>query len=365
MPIHNGVFQGTQASIDNPTKATEGIQPSVFSGFDTEQVVGNHITVEPIPPLNTHEGILDVTTTAPAQLLDRIYFFPIDINLEHRIDLGIITSNVVTPFQIWNAFRGPSQSITLITSTNPTGTSLQVPVVPWSLNGFEKEEYTATVLLVGPPNQDTSYFFTIAGNIFELQINAERFVALDTVFNPNWKVPTKFSFEFQTVIFRNRVTKEQRRPLYEDPKLIQGAAFLVDVNLFEDAHNILKRAHDKAFFIPFYHEVLKPLNNPLQGETIIDIEEDINFYWNLRNNASFMQIQSVFDPTLNELVSIDSLNLIANQINLVSPIASVFVTKQTIIMPVYPARITSFKPNYKTDKVAEFTLNMEKIRSGS
>ncbi len=369
MASHDSLIVDQFALIDNPLipENIPEISDAVFEGFREEQIQTDHTFTPVIPPMNSHEGFIDISSTPAAQLLDRIYFFPIDANLEHRFDLGLITSDVESFFQIWNAYRAGSKGVTLITSSNPSGTILNTPATPFSLNGYEEDEYSVTVTKIGVPNQETSYFFTIDGHIFELEITAERLQELDKALEPNWKRPTSFEFEYETVIWRNKRTNEQRRPFFIEPKRRQTVFFTFNEDDFENAHNVLKRSHAQTFFIPVFHEVMIPTNPTLNGETIIDIEENITNYWNLRQYTNRIQIQDVYDPTNTEILAISSLNLGNNQIIVTSPITGTYKTDKnnTMVFPVMIANILSFKPQYVNDKVVEFELIFEELRKGS
>ena len=366
MAAHVGFLPLDSTIIEDPLfNQDDTIDPDFFTEIQTEFRLTDHTDVFPVPSQTPHLGLIQRDTTPRTQILDRIYFFPTDpVTFEHLLQFGLITGDEVQQFKIWNAFVSLGKFLSNINSANPTGTEIDTPTPPVFFNGMAEKTYNATVYELGPPDQDTDYFFTVGSDIFRLDILGQRLQELDSIFEPNWKDPVKFSFDFYTVIFRNHVFKEQRRPLYNNVLRAQEASFLVNEADFERAHNILKRSHGEVFFVPIFNEILTPTNT-LQGSGFINPTEDIEDYYNLMNFTDTLLIKSRIDTTLNEYASIDSLNVGLNRIILESPIVNAYVNSQTVIIPILLGRLEGFKPRYYTDKVAAFSLQFSEIRKGS
>ncbi len=365
MTSHTGFFPLDSALIEDPLfDQDDTLDSAIFDELESEFLLGDHTDVIPEAPQNNHEGLIQRDTTPAAQILDRIYFFPTDpTSFEHFLQYGLITGEEVQQFKIWNAFIDQMKFLSNLTSIAPIGTEHNVPELPVSFNGMQERTYNMTVLELGPPTQDTDYFFTVGAVVFRLDVLGQRLQELDSIFEPNWKDPVKSSWDFYTVIFRNNVFKEQRRPLYNNVLRAQEASFLVNEADFERAHNILKRAHGELFFVPIFHEVLTPTNT-LQGSGFINTTEDIEDYYNLINFADTLLIKSRTDTTLNEYASIDSFDVGLNRIILASPIVNDYVTSETVIIPVFLGRLAGFKPQYVTGKVANFALQFSEPRRG-
>lgn len=365
MADHDIVLPTDVALVEGPTFGLDDtLDSSIFSELESEFILADHEDVATSMPQLDHEALLQADTTPRAQILDRIYFFPTDPDtFEHFLQYGLVTGDEVQQFRIWNAFVDEMKFISAITSVAPSGTEHDVPDVPVPINGMTEKTYNMTVLEIGPPTQDTDYFFTVGSVVFRLDVFAQRLQELDSIFDPNWKNPVKFSYEFYTVIFRNNVFKEQRRPLYNLAVRAQEASFLVNEADFERAHNVLKRSHGELFFVPIFHELLIPTNS-LQGSSFINTSEEIEDYYNLMNFADTLLIKSKFDNTLNEYVSIVSFDTVLNRITLASPIVNNYVTSETIVIPVLLGRLAGFKPRYVTDKVLEFSLQFSEPRRG-
>lgn len=362
MATHLGTYNQAQYAFVNQP----GIQPYPidYSNVTSDYaILADHTYAESPTIVTIHEGLIDRGMTPAQQVLERIYFYPINDSFEHILQYGLITGEEVQEFTIWNAFTSAAKLISNITEIETTGSGHNVPTLPVTLNGMNKKNYNMTVFELGPPIQDSDYIFTVGAEVFLLQVLGERLQELNSIFEPNWKDPVKFSYDFYTVIFRNKVFKEQRRPLYNNVLRAQEASFLVNEADFERAHNILKRAHTDVFFVPIFHELLTP-TNPLQGSGFINATEDIEDYYNLMNFTDTLLIKSRIDTTLNEYAEIDSFNIGLNRIILASPIVNNYVLSQTVVIPVFKGRLAGFKPRYHTGKVITFSLQFSEPRRG-
>lgn len=365
MPTYDGVVVDQFALTNDPRLTIDdSISVETIEALEAEFILGDFNQVIPEPPSITLDGLFQPDTTPTAQLLDRIYFYPTDpTTFEHFLEFGLITGDEVQQFSVWNAYISQGKLLTW-SAVNEEGSSIDT-VSPTFFNGLQYKTFNATVYELGPPVQDTDYIFVIAGKTFNLDILGERLQELDAIFNPNWATPPKVGLEFQTVLSRSNSFHEQRRPLFDNVLREMQASFLVEGEEFEQAHNVLKRAHEKLFFVPVFVEILKPTNATLQGASVLTFEESIEDYYHLRNLTSILIIQSKIDNTLNEYLSIDSFDIGANTITLDSPIVNEYITEQTILLPVMVALIKpDAKFQYVTDKVLQFTLNFRETRRG-
>lgn len=365
MPTYDGIVVEQFALTNDPRlSADESISAETLEALTSEFLLGDFTEVIPEPPSIALDGLVQRDTTPAAQVLDRIYFYPIDpTTFEHFLEYGLITGDETQQFSIWNAYISQGKILTW-SVVDAEGSEIDT-IDPTFFSGMEYKTFNATLFEIGPPIQETTYTFLIAGKSFDLDLTGERLQELDSIFNPNWATPPKVGIEFQTVISRSNSFHEQRRPLFDNLLREMQASFLVEGEEFEQAHNVLKRAHEKLFFVPVFVEILKPTNATLQGASVLTFEESIADYYHLRNLTAILLIQSKFDNTLNEYLSIDSFDIGANTITLASPIVNEYITEQTIISPVMVALIKpDAKFQYVTDKVLQFNLNFRETRRG-
>lgn len=362
MATYDSFISGQEKLAEDPnligldTTPTDSITDSFLASYQK----GN-----PVKPQKSFNSFSSEESRPTYHLMEKIYFFPFNQQTcEHRIDAGLVASDIDFTVSILNLKTTTNAVVSNITAINGAGTSLDNPSTPFEVLPLRQLDLTLTISEAGPAIQETEYRFTIDGVLYILYVTAERLKQLDPVFQPNWGDPVRLSYSFETVIFRNKVFKEQRRPLYNDVNRAQEASFLVHEGDFEKAHNILKRSHDKLFFVPIFSEVLTPSTSPLQGSGIIDLQDDISHFWNLKNLTTVILLQSTRDNTLNEYLTIDSLDEGLNRIVLDSPISKAFVTPETFIMPIFVGRIDQFEPVYETDKVVRFSLSFYEVRLG-
>ena len=126
-----------------------------------------------------------------------------------EIDL-FITEDSFHTLKIWNAYES-IKTITSITVDSVAGTDLAPIETPKGLADGWYYPFQFTVYESGPPVQDTTYTFTIGGEEFTTRITGIRI--LPFLYPINWDSNYKLTLAHNTVVEKNEIFREQRRPL--------------------------------------------------------------------------------------------------------------------------------------------------------
>jgi hypothetical protein len=356
MTNHDGFFFESFADIEtiekNNVNTDTSIDSTLFTHFDQPYFFGVHAPQERKDTSSTHDLFIPDDVFYDFLLFENVYFFP------REIDAGFIVEDIAHTILIWNAYHSKEVDINNITAITPTGTILNNPTIPHTISKFWENQHTVVVQKIGPPFQFTQYIYTIDGLQFTLTITGRRIDPF--LYEPDWSDTIKFSFNYLTALSRSRLFVEQRRPLFDTPKRELIASFWFDSIDMQKIHIDLKRFHDKILAVPIFQEPLSAVTSPLQGETVVEIEEDINIRYNLKNMTQFILIKDKDDRDNHEVKEIDSLNPATKEITFATTVKNSYVNP--ILYPVFVGFMIDFKPQYTTDELSKFNLRFEEIK---
>lgn len=354
MPSETGFIVNAGAMAQFADLSSDTDAGEIFSAINSHYVIAPKTSDGPALNSNAgnETGYLDQKNYAHGVILDKIYFSP------KKIDAGFIVADSEHEISIWNAFS-VNKTINSILETNPLGTVLEISDPPVTLTGETSVEYLLTINKDGPPFQDTVYEFNISGQIFSLEIEGRRIEAW--LYDPDWSDKIKFSYTFNTAIFRSRRFIEQRRPM-------QGALRQMELRMTYSAdkqrqvHNDILGFTKKVLGIPIYTEGLTPTTSPMLGQTIITVSETISNLWNL-SIAKFVLIKDLVDASISEIKEIASLNTGTKQITFTNAVGKSFVSASTVIYPIFVGILGQHSPVYKSDDILQQTMVFDELKA--
>lgn len=355
MTNHNGLFYPEFKMIAEPglnnINQNTAIDSGVFSHFQTPLFSGTKSPQDRVETWDTHDGLFP-DFMHDDRLFERIYFFP------REIDAGFITEDVAHTILIWNAYYSKEVQITDIQKIAVEGTLLIHPATPITIPKEHNEEHTLNILKDGPPFQQTTYIYTIDGQQFTLTITGRRIEPF--LFEPDWSAAVKVSFNFLTALTKSKGYTEQRRPMFETPKRELTAQFWFDAIDLQKSHIELRRYHDKILGVPIFTEPLTAVTSPLQGETVVEIGEEIDERWNLHKLTEFILIKDLDDRENHEVKAISSMSTATREITFETAIIESY--SRPVLYPLFIGIVTDFKPMYETDDIAKFSLKFEELK---
>jgi len=291
------------------------------------------------------------TRPSDETLFGRVYVLPLEI------DPGFITEEREYEIVIWNADNLNIAEFTSVGVVNEFGTDLVAPSLPKNIARGYDEVLDLTILLAGPPIQDTTYTLTIAGYVFEVYITGIR--AVEILPEPDWGSNLKIRYRWFTAIASNpRYHKEQRRPLSNTPWRNISASFQVEEYRAEIFINTLKYGSNKVFAVPIYTEQLyvSVLNS---GDPDITPTNDYSEFYNLNNNCTHLVIVDHYN-FLYEIKEIEAIN--PSTIDLSSEMAITFDAGKTIIYPAVFSTLSGISMGPETKQHVVVDLNFEEFK---
>jgi len=293
-----------------------------------------------------------VNNVGDESIYGRVWLYPI------LIDAGFITSETEHTIYIWNAHLDKSVTVSSIAETNVTGTTLNA-VVPVTMPVGTELNWTLTVLVDGPVNQNAYYKPTIDSVLYSINVIGTRLLTISP--EPNWQTPPNVKYGFQTVKVVNKYFREQRRPLTNDPKRLVTASFLMEAMEAQRVFNTLSYAHDKVLAIPIYNEKMYS-DNLTEGLSRIVFTESHEYLWNFNNLCTHIILinHSTGDTDVEEIDNIDT----TTSVVLDTPLPRDFDEGYVTIYPVMIASVRSLAYNEQTENVQELTAEFEEYWSG-
>ncbi len=319
--------------------ASEGVKnsypPNTALGEDAQQYSTHLYVAEPLEDgmFMAPQREYGVVTFSYAEdlLYNRIWVFP------QRIAGGFITEEQTHEITIWNAHLERSADWTAIGVINEDGTLFDYPTFPFTLPPTGDTVRDLTIEATGPPLQDTTWQLTVDGLGFDIYVDGIRIVPLEP--EPNWQNSIKMGYNFSTVMFNTARFYEQRRALQEISTRKLNLQFVLKDFAAQRMFNRIAYGHDKIFGIPIYQEKLYP-TSVVQGTNNIAHSNNSEFYWNLRNRATFV----VIVDHENHIVEIKELTSVTDyNIALKTNILTSFDVTKTVVYPCLFATVSSVK----------------------
>lgn len=305
---------------------------------------------QPVTPETRHQSAYG-SNYGDSFLFERIWVQPL------LIAVGFITEDTDWTITVWNASRFDASSVTSILTYNPDGTQITYDALPNTLQIFGDVTYPLEVFNAGPPLQDSTYKFTVAGLDYETDITGIRVLPFDP--DPNWNTGITLTYQFQSTIFTSGRLNEQRRPLSQDSWLSIGINADVAKDRFRSVFNLLSYGKDKVFGVPIYNEKINPVSCA-QGSTFIYTDDDLNLFYNLNNRADFIILVDHINglAEVKEVSSIEEGLIILDQ-----PISKDFQQSTTYVYPNLFCYLKTFRSTNITDDFTEFSVDFEEYKS--
>jgi len=362
MVAHTGLFLEPIETAEDPNNSGDlVVDPAIFDLIEAGPfILGIHAAGVSSIISQVHIGL--IAPEGPSVSIGSIFFFPVDSDCLHKINAGVISTDVQFVLRFWNSSPDTARSLDTITFIDPTSLLLDNATLPIDLTAGSDLFLNLTIQGEGPPTTDTTIQFIIDGELFILSVFAQRLQPLQPYFEPNWNSPVKLSYAFQTVLDRSKTWFERRRPLFNNVKRSQECSFLFNADDAQQVSNDLRRFHESFLAVPIYPEALEVANTPIVGALTLTFNVAISGYYNLVNLSTILLMKSTKDPNINETFSIVAVDEILNTLTLNSPVPPGFVDGETFIFPIFIGVIDKFAPQYITDDLIEFTLKFDEIR---
>jgi len=271
-------------------------------------------------------------------------------------DLGFITERAEHEISIWNADYDNVAEIQAITKINENGLEFDHPTIPIDIARGDGEVHTFAVLKDGPAVQSSYFVYTINSIIYTIEIAGKRIYVWP--YFPNWKT-IDIEYKLETIIYRSPAFVEQRRPLLTWPERKISAEFLHNENMAERIFHETNLLARKVLAIAVWPEQATP-TAPLQGLSILPVNEDLTGFWNLKNYADFVLLQKKSDPHVNELKEIVSVD--SGSIEVAVEVAGEFTVGDTLIYPVMIGIIDQKKHEITTDRLLSSRFSFREVK---
>lgn len=221
--------------------------------------------------------------------------------LPAEIDAGFIADQKEYEISVWNAFA-VSKQITAIAVNSGDGLDLDYDTLPITLPRDGEDIHALSILVAGPPSQDSMYTYTVSGVDYTVSITGQRVVPF--VYEPNWAKAVKLSYEFHTLVSRSKTYKEQRRAMQDTPRRKESLEYIfLDYLEYSEAKNTLEYAFNKVLVVPIFTETILLLST-VTGNTVINTSDTSDMY-NYQNLTDFVLVHD-FASDLWEVKEVES-----------------------------------------------------------
>jgi hypothetical protein len=278
--------------------------------------------------------------------LDTIYLTP------SEIDAGLVFQEQIYTITIWNSFRYEDKLLSAFTKVDADGLEvIDEPVAPINILKYGCLDYQVKVLLEGPAIQDSSFIHQI--DIFSLVLAVTGQRVLFFNYEPDFRTPARMKLSFQTVLYINAFFDEQRRQLLTRPFRRQTVNFSFAGLKARRLYNEFKLFRKQLLAVPVYIEPMNQVDNNINGLSLINVKEDIDYYWHLKELQAVV-IKSITDLDKVELRNVTT--IFTNSLQLDNPVTKDFLADDTVIYPVNFAVIDKLKMGAGNDDSFYFTL---------
>ncbi len=303
-------------------------------------------------------GDLGTFTTFDTVALRHAYVLP------SKIDAGFIVEEQSFTVKAWNASDTP-KTVDSILKENDTGTLLSHETTPFSLPGDCNKLHSLTIFKDGPPSQQTTFTYTIDGDMFVILVTGRRIEPF--LFDNDWGGSYRYTPAYKTVVSTSKRFVEQRRPLYETPRRRIECEFWEQSVDMQRLYNFLKKSNALTVGFPVFHEFLDLSSPTIQGESILTFSNDFSDFTNLVDYTSFILMKDKDDPyALNEIKAIASMDTVAKTITLENTVQGAFVAGNTDVFPVAlgAIRADGYSHSFQTDNIQKMGIKFEELRLG-
>ena len=271
----------------------------------------------------------DIDAGSPGQFwFELIHYTP------EEIALGNILTTVTQEVEVYNSYRGVSQTLTSVTNNAGGGITFDgLPSLPTELGGQSGVVFDVVISVDGPP--------TILGNInfvtdpasFSIPISGSRVV----MFAWEPEVGIVETLEWKTDILIATDGTEQRIAWRKNPRQrIQMTVRIPDGDEQRLMATLLKGWHQRVYGVPIWWEAQTLQADAASGATTVSIDTSYADY----RADGLMIIWK--DPMTFDAVEIDTVN--PTSLELTSPLANSYTAGETLVMPLRVAQLGSDIP---------------------
>jgi len=277
-------------------------------------------------------------------MFERIWIIPNEINAK------LITATDTYTIALWNAFQRENKVFSAVSSLTPDGTAITTPTLPYNLQPTAEGQVVITIYKTGPSIQQTTYYLTIGGVIYEIPIRGLRVMALAKLLN--WATEPEITYDFETSIFQSERLKEQRRSVRDIPNRTLKGEYLVQSTYGQQLLNRIQYGHDKLFAVPIIDEAMIPTTITTGGKSII-ISNSTSDMWNFINLCQYI---GIYEPSTNqvEIHEVDSYT--ANSITTTADIVETYNVNDTTIFPIFFGTIQSANISPETTEMSRVDI---------
>ncbi len=239
-----------------PALATLAAGP-IFGGFGQIQAGGSTSALP--PALGFFCGGYEVV------VYDRIHVIPTVLRL------GNVLADQTREFDVWNAHRRASKTLSAIVEVDTTGLTLVEPLgsPPVVFAPLRLLDYSVIVSTSGPAVIDALYTFDFTSESPTLRVTGNRTIAF--TFDP--ERPMTEALEWKTQVLESENGDERRIRLRELPRQIFNMRYLiVDDNERSQALNLLFNQAGRTFQIPMFQWRRPLLVDVIAGATVISVD---------------------------------------------------------------------------------------------
>lgn len=340
--VFSDIIVGITAQTAPVTSAEVGINPQIVAGFTHPPPyagsppslgVANslaNILFDDQPPaqasspsLGTLNGF--IIGGFEDQLYDRIHLIP------SIYALGNVLSEETRDFDVWNAWRRTSKTLSAINETGTTGIDLTQPSSPPLVySPIQLRSYTITISELGPTTIEAEYEFDFTSEAPVLLVTGTRIVTFAHI--P--QRPIRERLEFKTDIMEAYDGREQRIRARKLPRQqFEYEYLLIEDNERSKALNALYGFHGSFFAVPVFIYMRSLLVDAEINDTSIQVDT---------TNADFRD-STTTDPSLIilwrdhddfEIAQIAVGGIAAGQIDLERPLDQDHDAATTYVIPI-------------------------------
>lgn len=189
-----------------------------------------------------------------------------------KIALGNVLSVQTEEVKLWNAHLS-SKDMTDYVEPVQQGISVSEPVAaPYTLKALEELTYVVTVDAAGPPQFSATIEWTIAGELYNVEVTGQRVVVWP--FGPNWDQPVTESLEWRTDVLTAFDGSEDRIPLRSKPRRSISYAMSLHGNELNQFQNLLFGWQDRQYALPVWFDRWTLQTEVPAGAVSIPVETD-------------------------------------------------------------------------------------------
>jgi hypothetical protein len=336
------------------------IYPSRGSSFEEEGYMGflssfnegdrEIQVVEEMLPLEFNGG---GTGYGDYFVFNRIWLFP------RRFSIGFIVETFDSTITIWNAYLDRSVDFSNFDSLRELGTGVMTPSLPKTINRTDHFDLGMVVFREGPTTQDTIYYLTIDGEVFEVFITGFRVLIFH--YPPNWGALPEIEYEFHTTSIITPNLVEQRRALSDESWISISNEYHFSYLQSQKIFNLISFGHDKVFGVPIFSERLNIAT--LTETSITFLNTDLDKYFNFSTNSQGYIIITDHKNKA-EMKQVFSFDLATKTVVFEYPLLVEFDLKYTSAYPVLFAYIKSVRKVDETDEMDIYKIDFKEYKGG-